>query len=39
MPDAVFWDTAAFVALGTRDDELYAEAVTVSQGVDKHAFA
>lgn len=33
MPDLVFWDTAAFVALGNRDDELHSEAVAVSQGL------
>ena len=31
MPETVFWDTAAFVALGNRDDELHLEAVSVSQ--------
>lgn len=30
MPETVFWDTAAFVALGNADDELHAAAVTVS---------
>jgi predicted nucleic acid-binding protein len=31
MPEMVFWDTAAFVALGNRDDELHPAAVAVSQ--------
>ncbi|PKO21051.1 MAG: hypothetical protein CVU38_16830 [Chloroflexi bacterium HGW-Chloroflexi-1] len=31
MPETVFWDTAAFVALGNRDDELHSTAVAVSQ--------
>ena len=31
MPETVFWDTAAFVALGNRDDELHAVAIAVSQ--------
>ena len=39
MPDTVFWDTAAFVALGNRDDELHPEAVSVSQALaDGRAF-
>lgn len=31
MPETVFWDTAAFVARGNRDDELHTAAITVSQ--------
>jgi predicted nucleic acid-binding protein len=31
MPDRVFWDTAAFVALGNRDDDLHGAAIGVSQ--------
>jgi predicted nucleic acid-binding protein len=31
MPETVFWDTAAFVALGNRDDALYQSAVAISQ--------
>src|SRR5512143_4012250 len=31
MPETIFWDTAAFVALGNRDDDLHSEAVAVSQ--------
>ena len=31
MPEMVFWDTAAFVALGNRDDELHAAAIAASQ--------
>ena len=31
MPETVFWDTAAFVALANRDDELHAAAIAVSQ--------
>jgi len=30
MPEIVFWDTAAFIALGNADDELHAAAVMVS---------
>jgi predicted nucleic acid-binding protein len=31
MPDTVFWDTAAFVALGNAKDDLHSTAVKVSQ--------
>jgi len=31
MPETIFWDTAAFVALGNRDDALHEIAVAVSQ--------
>jgi uncharacterized protein len=31
MADVVFWDTAAFVALGNADDELHEAAITVSR--------
>jgi len=31
MPETVFWDTTAFVALGNRDDELHPAAIAVSQ--------
>jgi predicted nucleic acid-binding protein len=31
MPDTVFWDTAALVALGNLDDALHQAAVSVSQ--------
>jgi len=31
MPEVVFWDTAAFVALGNRDDALYSAAVAVNK--------
>ena len=31
MPETVFWDTAAFVALGNAKDDLHQMAVTVSQ--------
>ena len=31
MPEVVFWDTAAFVALGNRDDALHDDAVSVSE--------
>jgi predicted nucleic acid-binding protein len=31
MPETVFWDTAAFVALGNADDQLHQEAVLVSE--------
>jgi len=31
MPETIFWDTAAFVALGNRDDALHDVAVGVSQ--------
>lgn len=31
MPETVFWDTAAFVALGNADDDLHLSAVTVSE--------
>ena len=31
MPETVCWDTAAFVALANRDDELHAAAIAVSQ--------
>jgi len=30
MPDTVFWDTSAFVALGNADDDLHEQAVQVS---------
>jgi hypothetical protein len=30
MPEAVFWDTSAFVALGNRDDDLHVSAVAVN---------
>jgi predicted nucleic acid-binding protein len=30
MPETVFWDTAAFLALGNRDDALHNTAVTAS---------
>ena len=31
MPETVFWDTSAFVALGNADDQLHDEAVLVSE--------
>jgi len=31
MPETVFWDTAAFVALGNADDQLHDEAVLMSE--------
>jgi len=31
MPETVFWDTAAFVALGNAGDDLHQMAVSVSQ--------
>jgi predicted nucleic acid-binding protein len=31
MPEVVFWDTAAFVALGNRDDALHSTAVAVNK--------
>lgn len=31
MPETVFWDTAAFVALGNADDALHLTAITVSE--------
>ena len=31
MPERVFWDTAAFIALGNRDDDLHAAAIAISQ--------
>jgi len=31
MLEMVFWDAAAFVALGNRDDELHAAAIAASQ--------
>ena len=31
MPETVFWDTAAFVALGNARDDLHQMAVKVSQ--------
>ncbi len=31
MPDVVFWDTSAFVALGNRDDDLHPLAVAISE--------
>ena len=30
MPETVFWDTSAFVALGNADDDLHEQAVRVS---------
>jgi len=30
MPETIFWDTSAFVALGNRDDELHEAAVLAS---------
>lgn len=30
MPETIFWDTAAFIALGNADDELHTAAVTSS---------
>ena len=30
MPETVFWDTSAFVALGNADDDLHEQAVQVS---------
>ncbi|MFZ2357872.1 MAG: PIN domain-containing protein [Anaerolineae bacterium] len=30
MPESVFWDTSAFVALGNRDDGLHSSAVAVN---------
>jgi hypothetical protein len=30
MPETVFWDTSAFVALGNRDDDLHSSAVAVN---------
>lgn len=33
MPEIVFWDTAAFVALGNADDNLHGQAVLVSQSL------
>lgn len=31
MPEVIFWDTAAFVALANRDDMLHDAAILVSQ--------
>lgn len=31
MPETIFWDTAAFLALGNRDDELHGAAIAVSR--------
>ncbi|UCC64045.1 MAG: PIN domain-containing protein [Anaerolineae bacterium] len=31
MPEVVFWDTAAFIALGNADDRLHTAAIAVSQ--------
>ncbi len=36
MPETIFWDTAAFVALGNRDDALHAAAVAVSEELAHH---
>ena len=33
MPEAVFWDTAAFIALGNADDNLHDLAVGVSKSL------
>ncbi len=33
MPEVVFWDTSAFVALGNRDDDLHSAAVAVNNGL------
>ena len=33
MPETVFWDTSAFVALGNADDDLHEEAVQVSDAL------
>lgn len=33
MPDTVFWDTSAFVALGNADDDLHQQAVQVSEAL------
>lgn len=34
MPEAVFWDTAAFVALGNRDDRWHAAAAQISADLE-----
>lgn len=31
MPESIFWDTAAFVALGNARDDLHQTAVSISQ--------
>ena len=33
MPETVFWDTSAFVALGNADDSLHGQAVQVSDAL------
>jgi len=33
MPETVFWDTAAFVALGNRNDVLHQAAIAVNQAL------
>jgi predicted nucleic acid-binding protein len=33
MPETVFWDTSAFVALGNADDDLYEQAVQTSDAL------
>lgn len=35
MPETVFWDTAAFVALGNADDSLHTQAVRVSNALGR----
>lgn len=33
MPETVFWDTSAFVALGNADDDLHEQAVQASEAL------
>ena len=35
MPETVFWDTSAFVALGNADDSLHRQAVQVSDALGR----
>lgn len=35
MPETVFWDTSAFVALGNRDDNMHLSAVAVSRDLTR----
>jgi len=35
MAEAVFWDTAAFLALGNRRDRLHAAAIAISNELER----
>ena len=35
MPETIFWDTSAFIALGNTRDDLHQGAIKVSQGLSQ----